>query len=319
MASDDNGVAIIINSKAGANLAGGDRQLEVRLREALQHLGAVRDVKWVDGKSLARAVTAAVERDDVDTLVMAGGDGSVSYAGNECARTGKTLLPLPFGTYNLVCRSLALPVDPNVAISQIPAMMPTRIDMGTANGHGFLHHVSAGLHPRFIEARNALPYRSRWGKMRSAFGAMRQVLKTIARWPVRLDIDGHTKTHWIAGLAITVNKVAETPGMTAVVDDPAGGALAVYLADVRDSWGALLLLARYITGGRRPGPFLDVKSASNVIVGKRRSSLTVSIDGETRRLELPLTIKLRRRALKVLAPERMTTSTTEINQPRSAA
>lgn len=301
MADPDSKIAIIMNRKAGVNLDGGSEALEARLREAVGSLGQVVGVEHVEGDDLPKAVESAAGREDVDIVVMAGGDGSVSCAARECVKAGKVLLPLPFGTYNLVCRSLGLPNDAEAAIEAIGRMTPAAVDVGEANGEVFLHHISIGLHPRFIDERNAAPYRSRFGKMGAAAGAVVRVLKSVSRRPIRMAIDGTRKTRWLAGLGIAVNRIAETPGMTALIDNPAGGRLAIYLTDIRSGWGALVLLVRYMAGSRGTGPYLEVKSASQVVLEGPGSSLRVSMDGETRRLDLPLKVELHHRALKVLA------------------
>ena len=96
----------------------------------------------------------------------------------------------------------------------------------------------------------------------------------------------------LAGAAVTVNRIAELPGLTAVLDDPSGGRLTAYLVTMKNSWQALFLAVRVMFGAKRAGPYLEVLTGQTVTLANRSRSITVSMDGERRRLSMPLEVKL---------------------------
>lgn len=297
-------IAIVINEKSGANLDGGADRFEQRLRTAVARLGRVVTVRHARGSDIAAVIDDLTGRDDVDMLVAAGGDGTISCAAARCAVTGKCLLPLPLGTYNLFCRSLGIPPEPDRAVTLIDDFVEDKVDVGRVNGEFFVHHVSAGLHPRFIAIRNALPYNSRIGKIVSSFNAFRRLLRGIPRRPVKITVDDEwSKAGRLAGVTVTVNRIAEEPGFTAVLDDPAGGRLTAYIITMRHAWQALLLAVRVFFGAKRAGRYLEVRSGETVTIEGRSRSISVSLDGERRRLRMPLEVRLVPAGLCVLRPK----------------
>ena len=80
---------------------------------------------------------------DHDTVVIGGGDGSVSAAVDALAPTGKTLGVLPCGTLNLLARDLGMPDDVDAAIAALARATPRRIDLASLNGR--LFHSLSGL------------------------------------------------------------------------------------------------------------------------------------------------------------------------------
>ncbi|MEC7729504.1 MAG: diacylglycerol kinase family protein, partial [Pseudomonadota bacterium] len=93
---------LICNSGAGDGERGRDFWLE-HLATAGIHDPLCRDFEESDWST---------RLDDRDTLIVAGGDGSVSRAAAVCLEKGATLAVLPSGTANDFARNLGLPHQP---------------------------------------------------------------------------------------------------------------------------------------------------------------------------------------------------------------
>ena len=126
-------LALVLNEKAGAVLAGTATPDSVRAR--LAEGGA--DITEPPHGPLPARLRAAAEA--ADTVVVAGGDGTVACAAAALADTGIALGILPCGTMNLLARDLGLPVDDiNAAAEMILRGHVQEIDVGMAGGHPFL-------------------------------------------------------------------------------------------------------------------------------------------------------------------------------------
>ncbi|MDR5900974.1 diacylglycerol/lipid kinase family protein [Halomonas icarae] len=85
------------------------------------------------------------ELDTEDTVLVAGGDGSVNLAARVCLDRGATLGVLPSGTANDFSRNLHLPEDPDALCRVIARGRIERVDVGWLDDQLFLNVVHIGL------------------------------------------------------------------------------------------------------------------------------------------------------------------------------
>lgn len=155
-------LAILVNP-----VAGGGRAVRgsAHLAEALQRAGFV--VASITASDPARALdmARAAVADDVDCVVAAGGDGTLSIALQAVAGTSTPLGIAALGTANDNARGLGLPIrDARRAADVIAAWNPRAIDVGAAT-------TSDGVHRWFL------------GVLSSGFDAMVNERSTGIRWP----------------------------------------------------------------------------------------------------------------------------------------
>ncbi len=151
---------LVLNAKAAADLL---------LREAIEELrqaGHQVDVRvtWEQGDA-TRQAAEAVER-EVDTVVAAGGDGTVNEVVNglfEKSETCRTALGiLPYGTANDFARSAGIPYeDPLAALRMLVSTETVPIDIGKVNETLFINVASGGFgaqitHETPAEMKNVL-------------------------------------------------------------------------------------------------------------------------------------------------------------------
>lgn len=121
---------------------------------------------------LARAGVAPLEVRDIadedwetalaagDTVLVAGGDGSVSRVAGICLAHDATLGVLPSGTANDFARNLRLPEDPDALCALIARGPTARLDVGWLDDRLFLNVVHVGLGT--LPALQASPRLKRW-------------------------------------------------------------------------------------------------------------------------------------------------------------
>lgn len=130
----------------------------------------------------------------MDTVIVGGGDGSISSAGTVFVDSGKAMGVIPLGTFNLFARSLRIPIGFEAFLGALPDFRLEAIDTGcltdrSGREHVFLHHVSLGMHPQFIEVREAMPYGSRVGKMLASMRVWGQTVRSLKQIPLSLGGD----------------------------------------------------------------------------------------------------------------------------------
>ncbi|MFC4454149.1 diacylglycerol/lipid kinase family protein [Deinococcus sonorensis] len=97
------------------------------------------------------ALRAAVER-GAASVIVGGGDGTLSHAAQVLAHTGTALGVLPLGTGNTFARSVGVPLDLAGAARVIAAGHRTRIDVGRVNGRAFLNSAAMGVSAHIAQA-----------------------------------------------------------------------------------------------------------------------------------------------------------------------
>ncbi|GAB3671865.1 lipid kinase [Salinisphaera aquimarina] len=102
--------------------------------------------------------------DDVDTIVLGGGDGTLNLAAASVLRSGKPMGVLPLGTANDFARTLLIPTDLEGACRNVVDGVVHPVDLGQCNDIYFVNVASIGLAVRACEYRSDVA--KRW------FGAL---------------------------------------------------------------------------------------------------------------------------------------------------
>lgn len=97
-----------------------------------------------DPERLIAAVEAAVE-DGCRTIIVGGGDGTISSVVHALAETDSTLGLLPLGTGNQLARDLGIPSDIAEAAKVIAGGRSCAIDLARVNNEAFINVATLGL------------------------------------------------------------------------------------------------------------------------------------------------------------------------------
>jgi len=108
-----------------------------------------------------------------DTVIVAGGDGSVNMGARLCRDKGAILAILPSGTANDFARNLDLPAEPGPLCELIAGGATQQVDVAEYDGGIFLNVAHVGI--------GTLPARESGGTGKKVFGRFSYVVKLLRR------------------------------------------------------------------------------------------------------------------------------------------
>jgi diacylglycerol kinase family enzyme len=293
-------VSVLLN-RAGGTLAA-DPALADRARDALTSAGLDVDVELLAGGECAVRCRAVAERGD-PLVIVGGGDGTISAAASALAGTETLLGILPFGTLNHFARDLGLPTDLDEAAKLIARRTERRVDIGEMNDRVFINNSAIGLYPLMVVDRDL---------QRKKLGRSKRLAMVVASLRTLIRFNHHR-------LTLTVNEErtgrVDTPllfvgnndyridiGAAGQRDRLDGGELYVLVMRKKSRTGLVAASIRALLGRGRPDDMVELERVERLRVASHRPQLAVSLDGEVVRATPPLDYKVRKKALRVVAP-----------------
>lgn len=163
-----------------------DARAVVRLLEQAVPEGITLVVHWTEGPRQAQTLTER-HLGDVQGVVAVGGDGTVSEVAAALVGTDIPLGVIPGGSTNIVAREAGVPAHHVAAAKLLFAPHVVRaIDVGTCNGHHFLHMAGAGFDSQmFYLANPRLKRRVGWVAYLPA--AARALRTSMAEYSIEAD------------------------------------------------------------------------------------------------------------------------------------
>ncbi|HEY5923296.1 MAG TPA: diacylglycerol kinase family protein [Kofleriaceae bacterium] len=290
-------VVILLNAQAGAlaQAKGEERTQEILAACRAANIDAVAHA--CEPAQLTATARRIARDSNVDAVIAAGGDGTVSAVAAGLVGTDVALGVIPLGTLNHFSKDLGIK-DVDGAIAAIATGATKRIDVGEVNGRVFINNSSIGLYPEMVMQRDADRRKnghSKWVAMAKA------ALRTLLRFPllhVAIAIAGGVFSARTPFVLIGNNEYAL--GVPDVGSRPRldGGKLSVYTIRSTSRWTMFVSMVRALF--RRRAPELDTRSVARADIVTNKRSLKVALDGEVTRMTPPLTYRSRPGALVVL-------------------
>jgi diacylglycerol kinase (ATP) len=187
---------------------------------------------------LSKAIVA--HRDDVDVVVVGGGDGTLLTALDGLIETKLPLAILPLGTFNELARTLGVPSDPKAVAALVDDGVPLPLDVGSVNGVHYFNEASVGLSTRVTRLQT--------GKIKRRLGMLAIPVTTLRalRWarPMHLEIEAEDGSKRVVrAIQLTV---ANSYRFGGVVENPEAsledGQLWLYSIDTERWWHTIGLL-----------------------------------------------------------------------------
>ena len=243
--------------------------------------------------------TIVREGQDVDLVVVGGGDGTLSAAARGVMTLKKPFGILPTGTANDLARTLDIPTDVDAAVRIIADGHTRRIDLGLVNDQPFFNVASLGLSAELAHALTR-DIKRRFGKLGYAVAALRVLAR--AR-PFRAEITSPGERVRVTTLQIAVGNGRYYGGgnaveKTAEIDDRH---LDLYSLEFTRAW-KLALMARSFRHGEH-GAWREVRAirATGFEIRTRRPR-HINADGEIV-TQTPARFTLVPAAIEVFAPK----------------
>jgi YegS/Rv2252/BmrU family lipid kinase len=290
---------VLLNRGGGAVAA--DSEIANKVAAALASAGVDAKVELIDGGDCAVRSKAIVERGD-ELLIVGGGDGTISAAASALIGTNTRLGIFPLGTLNHFARDLGIPAELDEAAQLIAAGKDRRVDVAEMNERIFINNSAIGLYPLMVVDRDL--QRKRLGRSKR-LAMLVASLRTLARFShQRLTLTvNDEKARVDTPLLFVGNNDYRidigAPGQRESIDD---GELCVMVMRKKTRVGLVAASIRALFDRSRPDDMVYLDGVERLRVASHRSHLTVSLDGEVVSAEQPLEYKIRKKALRVIAP-----------------
>ena len=301
----DENAWVIVNRHAGTVRSMGAEAARNIISEGLGRAGLRARIELVSGKEIGPLVEGALKPGGPQTIIVGGGDGTISSVANRLAGSGRTMGVIPLGTMNLFAKALNMPAGLSEAVAALTSAREVSVDVGRVNGEVFLHHVSLGLQPRMARIRERLGYGSRLTKI---INGIRALVYTILRPPhLRLDavVDGAERQIRSPAVVVSNNMFGE--GHLPYPDQLDRGVLGLYVVNSFRTLHIFKVAGGILTSYWAANPHVDVESGHQVEIRALKSGwagrrkILASVDGELKYVKAPLRIEIETRALTILA------------------
>lgn len=280
--------------------AGGARNAQrlARARAALRASGVdVVEAACQSPEASAQSARAASNREDLDVVLVFGGDGTVRLVAAELAGSAVPLGVLPGGTTNVVAAALGIPSQPERAVAALLRSQIRELDLGLCGEAPFLMQATAGLDARIMGGLDPRLKR-RFGKGAVVWAGLREWSRY--RFPViEVELDGRREA--VTGVAVC--NLAEYAGRFRLIPDGRADDqhLDLLLFRGRRRRDALGFALSLLVGRHDRRRDIEIRSASEVtLLGPPETPL--QLDGDPWPAKYPLRIALAPTRLRVLAP-----------------
>lgn len=235
-----------------------------------------------------------VGREEIDLVVVAGGDGTVNFILNRM-KEKELDIPIgviPAGTANDFAGAIGMSKDPLKAAEQIATGEIIRVDCGKVNDIYFVNIFSFGL---FTTTSQRTPdeQKHRWGKLAYIAEGIKE-LRRMRKIPLEIRADGE---HFSLDTLIALIFNGETAGgfRLARRSSIQDGHFECLLLEKRNFLHACWTMVRYLLGG-------DPKAIRHLHVRELEIHSTVNeltdVDGQ-RGAEFPLSVRCLEGALRI--------------------
>jgi YegS/Rv2252/BmrU family lipid kinase len=266
------------------------------VREVLEARGAEYRMVTPSGQEAARREAQAAA-DRGETVAAVGGDGTIGLIAGALRGKDVPLAVIPAGRGNDFARVMNIPTDPRAAAAVALDGEERLIDVADVDGRPFICVASLG----FDSDANRIANEAKL--VRGNLVYLYAALKALAGWKhasFTITVDG--REHALRGWSVAIaNSKAYGGGMyvapQAELDD---GKLDVVLISESSKWEFLRDIPKVFKGAHTDNPRVQVVRGEVVEVSADRP-FVIYADGDPIG-DLPATIRVSRRSLRVLTP-----------------
>ena len=292
-------VPVLLNCNAGA--AGSDPMIGEKVADALAKAGFDAEVELIDGGKCEVRCRALVER-GARLIVVGGGDGTVSAAASALVGSETLLGILPVGTLNHFARDLGISTNIEEAIKLIASRPERRVDVAEMNDRLFINNSAIGLYPLMVIDRDLQRVRLGRSKRLAMIVASLRTLARFNHQRLTLTVNDQQARIDTPLLFVGNNEYRTDIGAAGQRESIEDGELSVYVMRKKTRRGLIAASIRSLLNRSRPDDMVRIEGVERLCVSSRKRQLAVSLDGEVVRAEPPLDYKIRKKALRVIAP-----------------
>ena len=277
---------IIINTSSG----GCDSDSQAELRNILEGAGVTKCKTWCGQANQMKRAFAEAAAQQLDALIVLGGDGTIRTAAEACSRCDMHLLPLPGGTMNMLPRALYGDVSWEDALKNTLTAPSAKVLSGgrTMDKHFFVAAI-LGAPALWAESRESV----REGDIADAFEKGRAAFQKMFEAKIQYFISGGTKGEAEA-IALICPLISEEMSNSEQ-------SLETAVIDV-ESAAEVIGLATTVAFGKWRDDRNVILTKANRVRVQSRKDIPAMLDGENVSLGTNAVIDFVSRAVKVLVP-----------------
>jgi len=214
---------------------------------------------------------------DIEMVIIGGGDGSINSAADAIYRHQLTLAILPLGTANDLARTLGLPKDLLEVFQVIAANKHRKINLGSFNGHYFFNAANIGLGTGVT--RQLTPdIKKRWGVFSYLYAAF---MAFKSNRPFRATIAVDDKQYCVKSIQLAIGNGRFYGGGNIIHEDATieDGVLKLYSLPPQPMW-ELLMTAPWLRAGKQRQLKHTLTATGRRIEIRTHSHREIYADGE---------------------------------------
>jgi YegS/Rv2252/BmrU family lipid kinase len=292
-------VPVLINRGGGA--ASADPKIGKTVTAALKSAGVDAKVELIDGSD-AEARCRAIAKRGGSHDVVGGGDGTISAAAAGLLGTKTRLGILPLGTLNHFARDLGIPTDLDEACKLISGTKQRRVDVAQMNDRIFINNSAIGLYPLMVIDRDVQQKRLGRSKRLAMIVASARTLVRFGHQRLTLTVNDEKERVDTPLLFVGNNNYRVDIGAPGQRESLNDGQLCVMVMRKKTRAGLIAASVRALFNRARDDDMEMIDGVERLRVSSHRSYLAVSLDGEVVSAQSPLEYRIRKGALRVIAP-----------------
>jgi YegS/Rv2252/BmrU family lipid kinase len=285
---------LIYNPRAGAWRTA---RLVEKIRHSLAESGYETDPQATREPGHATRLARDAAASGVDVVFAHGGDGTLREAAAGLVGTDTALAPIPGGTANVVALALGFPNNPLSAAASLADAAAFSMDVGLCGEEIFLMQTSAGIDAH-IMGRLDPALKRRFGKAAVAISSLSGI-STYGYPAIELVADGRRA---IASFIAVCNLAYYAgPYRMAPFADPRDRALDLVVFRGTGRLATIAFARDLFLGRHQRRRDVEMMRVSEVEIRGPRG-LAVQLDGDTLPVQLPVTIGVHPRTIRMLKP-----------------
>lgn len=235
----------------------------------------------------------------VSTVLVVGGDGTVSSIGRELIGTDTSLGIVPTGSGNGLARHFGIPLWPERAVRILAGAVEKRIDVGVVNDTPFLVTCSMAWDASVVRSFERMPVR---GILPYVFAGAQELIGYVPQ-EMRVKTDSGESMVFPDPLVFTIANLTQYGGGAKIAPRarPDDGKLELVVALRQDIAILIANIGRLFDGSIDTLPEVVSKTFQSLVV-TRPDPAPIQVDGELVDASSEVRVRVMPEALKVLVP-----------------
>ena len=296
---------VLVNATSGTAVKALPDDLRQKLADHFSANGIVAELEMVEGDALIAAAQRAktkAENREIDTVIVGGGDGTISSVAAVLAGTKVPLGILPLGTLNHFAKDAGIPLGLEDAIALIATASPRAVDRAEANGRIFVNNSSIGMYPHMVVDRERRRRRSHINKWAATILSSFHMVRRFPLTKLRVRTEEGSEPCRTPCLFVGNNKYDLNLLSLGKRESLDAGELWLYISKHQTRLSLFWFTLRTLLGLADPASDLRMLPVKHTEITAKKNRLFVTFDGEIEIMRPPLRYKTRPGALYVYAP-----------------